>query len=120
MEQRRILYTQPTIEASTKLHPEVPLAASWCVRTHGLLIEPPHLSRRGRRSAINTFLNDRNVDSTALPYLICEQFVEHCQPSILQRIQPSSCLHFSRDSRVHSLVPLVRDLRLSSAAMSLE
>jgi hypothetical protein len=64
MEKRRILYTQPTIEASTKLHPEIPLAASWCVRTHGLLIEPPHLSRRGRRSAINTILNDRDVDST--------------------------------------------------------
>jgi len=52
------------MEASTKLHPDIPLAASWCVRTHDLLIEPPHLSRRGRRSAINTFLNDRNVDST--------------------------------------------------------
>ena len=34
------------------------------LRTHDLLIEPPHLSRRGRRSAINTVLNDRNMDST--------------------------------------------------------
>ena len=64
MEKRRILYTQPTIEASTKLHPEKPLAASWFVRTYDLLFEPPQLSRRGRRSAINTILNDRSVDST--------------------------------------------------------
>jgi hypothetical protein len=65
MEKWRILYTQPTIEASTKLHPEKSLAASWCVRTHDLFIEPPQLRRRGRRSAINTILNDRDVDSTA-------------------------------------------------------
>lgn len=56
----------------------------------------------------------------ALPQLICGQFVEHCKPSTLQKIQPSSWLHCSRDSRVHSPIALVRDLRLSSAAMGLE
>jgi len=34
--------------------------------------------------------------------LNCGQFIEHCKPSILQRIQPSSILHFSRDIQVHS------------------
>ncbi|HSQ52424.1 MAG TPA: hypothetical protein VLL94_14310, partial [Nitrospiraceae bacterium] len=48
----------------------------------------------------------------ALPQLICGQFVEHCKPSTLQKIQPSSWLHCSRDSRVHSPIALVRDLRL--------
>jgi hypothetical protein len=64
MEKRRILYTQPTIEASTKLHPEKSLSASWFVRAHDQFIEPPQLTRRGRRGAINTILNDRDVDST--------------------------------------------------------
>jgi hypothetical protein len=44
MEKRRILYTQPTIEASTKLHPEKSLAASWFVKKHDLLIKPPQLT----------------------------------------------------------------------------
>jgi hypothetical protein len=34
MEKRRILYTQPTIEASTKLHPEKSLAASCRLLKH--------------------------------------------------------------------------------------
>jgi hypothetical protein len=58
MEKRRILYTQPTIEASTKLYPEKSLATSWFVRGHDQFIESPQLTRRGRRSAINTILND--------------------------------------------------------------
>jgi hypothetical protein len=40
--------------------------------------------------------------------LNCGQLVYHCLPSIQQRIQPSSSLHFSRDIRVHSLVTLLR------------
>jgi len=63
MEKRRILYTQPTIEASTKLHPEKPFTASWFVRTRDLFIDPPQLTRKGRRSAINMIFNDWNVDS---------------------------------------------------------
>lgn len=47
-------------------------------------------------------------------------FVEHCQPSILQRIEPSSSPHFLRDIHAHSLVTLLRDVRLASAAMGLD
>ena len=57
---------------------------------------------------------------SVLPHLILDSLLNIATPSILQRIPPSSSLHLSRDSRVHSLVPLVRDLRLSSAAMDLE
>jgi len=39
---------------------------------------------------------------------------------MLQSIQPSSSLHFSRASRVHSPLTLVRDPRLSSGAMGFE
>jgi hypothetical protein len=46
------------------LHPEKPIAASYCVSMHDLLIEPPQLTNRGWRNAINTILNDRDVDST--------------------------------------------------------
>ena len=55
-----------------------------------------------------------------MPRLNCGQFIEHCKPSILQRIQPSSNLHFSRDIRVHSVGILLRGLRLSSAPMGFE
>ena len=55
-----------------------------------------------------------------LPHLISGQFVEHCKLSFVQRIQPAPSLHFLRDIQAHSLVTLVRDLRLSSAAMGLE
>jgi hypothetical protein len=41
----------------------------------------------------------RHGDKGVLPHLISGQFIEHCKPSILQRIQPSSILHFSRDIR---------------------
>jgi hypothetical protein len=54
------------------------------------------------------------------PHLNSGQFVEQYNPSILQSIQPSSSLPFSRDSRVHSIVTLVRDPRLSSGAMGFE
>jgi hypothetical protein len=64
MEKWRILYTQPTIGASTKLHPEKSLAASWFVRAYDQFIKSPQLTRRGWRSAINRILNDRDVDST--------------------------------------------------------
>jgi hypothetical protein len=52
--------------------------------------------------------------------LNCGQFIEHCKPSILQRIQPSSMLHFSRNIRVHSLSILLGGPRLSSAPMDFE
>jgi hypothetical protein len=55
-----------------------------------------------------------------LPHLISGQFGEHCKLSFLQRIQPVSSLHFLRDIQAHSLVTLMRDLRLSSEAMGLE
>ena len=55
-----------------------------------------------------------------VPRLNCGRFIEHCKPSILQRIQPSSMLHFSRDIRVHSLRILLGGPRLSSAPMGFE
>jgi len=65
-------------------------------------------------------LTEEGYDSRVLPHLISGQFIEHCKPSILQRIQPSSILHFLRDIRVHSLVTLLRGPRLSSAPMGFE
>jgi hypothetical protein len=35
------------------------------------------------------------------------KFVDHCKPLILQRIEPSSSLHFPRDSQVYSPLTLV-------------
>jgi hypothetical protein len=71
MEKQRILYTQPTIEASTKLHPEEILAASWFVKPQDLFIAPPQLTRRGRRSTINMIFSDRDVDSrTSMTYVL--------------------------------------------------
>jgi hypothetical protein len=64
MEKRRTLYTQPTIEASTKWYPEKSLAASWFVRTKDLFIEPLQLTRIEWRREINAILSDRDVDST--------------------------------------------------------
>jgi hypothetical protein len=64
MEKRRTLYTQPTIEASTKSYHEKSLAASWFVGTKDLFIEPLQLTKIGGRIAINTTLDDRDVDST--------------------------------------------------------
>ena len=61
-----------------------------------------------------------DVVATVRPHLISEQFIEHGNPSSLQRIQPSSRFHFSRDSRAHSIVTLVRDPRLSSGATGFE
>jgi hypothetical protein len=58
--------------------------------------------------------------STVLPHLISGQFVEHCKPSFLQSVQPASSLPLVRDIQAHSLVTLVRDPRLSSAARSFE
>ena len=55
-----------------------------------------------------------------VPRLNSGQFIEHCKPSILQRIQTSSILHFSRDIRVHSLNILLKRPRLSSAPMGFE
>ena len=55
-----------------------------------------------------------------MPCLNSGQLVEHCKLSILQRIQPSSSPHFLKDISAHSLVILVTDLRLSSAALGLE
>jgi hypothetical protein len=66
MEKRRTLYTQPTIEASTKLHHEKSLAASWFMRTHDLSFEPLQLKRIGRPDAINMVLIQRAVESTNL------------------------------------------------------
>jgi len=51
------------------------------------------------------------IEAIVLPHLISGQFVEHCNPAILQRVQPSSSLRFSRDIQAHSLVTLVRDPR---------
>ena len=52
--------------------------------------------------------------------LMSGQVIEHYKPSILQRIQCSAILPFSRDIQTHSFVTLVRDPWLSSAAMGLE
>jgi hypothetical protein len=54
-----------------------------------------------------------------LPHLTSGQS-EPCKLSILQRIQPSSIIHFSRDIGVHSLDILVRGPRLASAPMGFE
>ena len=64
--------------------------------------------------------NDRPPRDTVLPHLISGQFIEHCKPSILQRTQPSSTLHFSRDIRARSLSILSRRLRPSSTPMGFE
>jgi len=53
-----------------------------------------------------------------LPHLIPGQLVDHWYPSILQRIQPSSSLHFSRNIQGHSLVTLLRGPQLSSKALA--
>jgi hypothetical protein len=42
-------------------------------------------------SARSFAIKDRGI---VLPHLISGQFIEHWKPSILQRIQPSSILHF--------------------------
>lgn len=55
-----------------------------------------------------------------LPRLNCRQFIEDWERSILQRIRPSSIVPFSKDIRVHSLVTLLRGVRLSSAPMGVE
>jgi hypothetical protein len=68
-------------------------------------------------SARSFAIKDRGI---VLPHLISGQFIEHWKPSILQRIQPSSMLHFSRDIRVHSLRILLGGPRLSSAPMGFE
>src|SRR5712692_11740508 len=54
------------------------------------------------------------IESSLLPHSLVGQVVSRLCPSILQRIQPSLTLHFLRDIRVHSLVPLLRGPRLSS------
>ena len=65
--------------------------------------------------------NEKVIDSdTVVPRLKCRQFVEHCELSFLQRIQPASSPLFLRDIPAHSLVTLVIDLRPSSTAMGLE
>jgi hypothetical protein len=60
------------------------------------------------------------IEHCVLPHLISGQFVEHFKLSFLQGIQPAARLHFLRDIQAHSLVTLVRDPRLPSAAMGLE
>jgi hypothetical protein len=52
-----------------------------------------------------------------LPHLNSGQLVDHYNATILQRVQSSSMLHFSRDSRMYSLVTLLRGARLSSSTM---
>ena len=63
---------------------------------------------------------DWSIVRFVVPRLKCRQFIEHCKPSFLQRIQPSSIQHFSRDIRVQSLGILLRGPRLSSAPMGVE
>jgi len=70
-------------------------------------LKPPELQ-------IDLFLD------SIVPRLNCGQLIEHCNPSILQKIQPSSMLHFSSDIRVHSLRILLGEPRLSSAPMGFE
>ena len=67
-----------------------------------------------------TLSRSSNGPRLVLPHLISGQFIEHGKPSILQRVQSSSMLHFSRDIRVHSLVTLLRGPRLSSVPMGFE
>ena len=69
----------------------------------------PRLTERGRFFA-----------ARVVPRLKCRQIVEHCELSFLQRIQPASSPLSLRDISAHSLATLVRDLRLSPAAMGLE
>jgi hypothetical protein len=46
--------------------------------------------------------------NTSVPsHLISGQFVKHCQPFFLQRIQPASSLDFLRDIQAHSLMTLL-------------
>jgi hypothetical protein len=59
-------------------------------------------------------------NTSVLPHLVSGQFVEHCQPFFLQRIQPASSLDFLRDIQAHSLVTLWKGPRLSSAARGFE
>jgi hypothetical protein len=44
------------------------------------------------------------------PHLICGQFVEHCKLTFLQRIQPTSSLHFLKEIQAPSLVTLGKGL----------
>lgn len=67
----------------------------------------------------SSFLPDLCL-SIVLPHLMSGQIVAHCKPSVPQRIQLASSSRFSRDSQVYSLVNLVRDPRLSSAAMGFQ
>ncbi len=55
-----------------------------------------------------------------LPRLNCRQSIEDWERSILQRIRPSSIVPFSKNILVHSLVTLLRGVRLSSAPMDFE
>jgi hypothetical protein len=59
-------------------------------------------------------------DRSVLLHLIAGQCVEHCKRSVLQRSQAAASLCFLRDIQAHLLVTLVKDRRLSSAAMGLE
>lgn len=63
---------------------------------------------------------ERSRGACGLSHLISGQVVEYCKLSFLQRIQTVSSLHFLRDIHEHSLVTLMRDLRLPSEAMGLE
>ena len=56
MEKRRTLYTQPTIEASTKSCLEKSLEASGYVRAKDRFIEPLQLTRVGWRKTIETWI----------------------------------------------------------------
>jgi hypothetical protein len=54
--------------------------------------------------------NEQGTCGCVVPRLKCRQLIEHCKQSILQTIQSSSILHFSRDIRMHSLGILLREL----------